>query len=114
MHALERAWIGSQQVASGAMLVDAKAGGSGLLLGWDLTQETKVNDPTTHKLLEQLDDAMLAAGNLEVAITNFINFGVVADGNGEPLTPGRVREEAHAARNLIVKTLKDAKAYIER
>lgn len=73
-----------------------------------------MNDPTTHKLLEQLDDAMLAVSNLEAAITNFINFGVVADGNGESLTPGRVREEAHAARNLIVKTLKDAKAYIER
>jgi len=72
-----------------------------------------MNDLTTQKLLKKLDDAMLAVSNLAVGITNYINFGVVLDGNGEALTPGRVREEAQNARDFIVQTLKDAKTYIE-
>jgi predicted GNAT family N-acyltransferase len=37
MHALERAWIGSQQVASWAVVVDAKAGATEFYLKHDFT-----------------------------------------------------------------------------
>jgi len=41
----------------------------------------QMKDLTTQRLLKKFDDAMLAVSNLAAGTTNYINFGVVPDGN---------------------------------